>query len=157
MKIYDYDGIIADIKFDPRFINLDDVIDDDSNILLPYAEPNFLESIKCLMNNIALEADVLWKLPDYSRSKAYFYICKDCVDLSIEVFPKCYSGEERQYMIAAANRTLREDGISDYIEILNMFDEIDRIISTEDSIGEIRVYHLELNNEERDMLLTYYD
>lgn len=157
MKICNHGEIIVDVQLDMHFVSQDDVLDDGNNIMLPYKEPTFLNSIRPLMHDVIRQTGASWQVPDYQKSQAYFYISGGEINLSIEVFPKDYSDDERQSMLSKESKETRNDGWSDYFDLLNMFEDIDKILNEIDGVGEIYVYHLYLENEEKQKLFNIFE
>lgn len=157
MKVYNCGELIVDIQLNSTCVNLGGIIDDGNNILLPYEDREFLTSIASLFDDVVSETKPLWKEPDYEKSKCYFYIIGDQIELLVEALPKCYTVKEKKLILQAANQSIRKDGYSDYCEMLDRFDIIDNIVNTQNPMGEMCLYQLEMSAIEREVLFLTYE
>lgn len=147
MEVYSCNELIINTHVISKYIDFENVIQGDGGIMIPYSNKTFLCLIRSLIDDAAAKQSV-WKEPDYENSKCYFYITEDQINLLVEAVPKRYSASEKQIMLQNADQTIRDDGYSDYYEMLDMLCCIDEILSTSEPIGEMCLYEVKMSELE---------
>lgn len=147
MKILNCEDLV-EMPLNPGCINSKNAIDG-NGIMLPYENREFKMVIRHLFDDVVKESGSSWTIPDYEKSKAFFYIINNEIYLSIEVLPKRFSANEKQSMLKAASQEEMNDGWSEDLRLMNMFDDIDDILNCSYPVGEVGIYELELTEDER--------
>lgn len=156
MEVYYFGDLIADMPVDLTSIKLEKVIECTNGAMLPYENIEFQTSIKSLFDDVIKDSNLSWRIPDYQKSKIYLYITNNEIYLSVEVFPKYLSIDEKRAMLKTASHEEMSDGWSEYLRLMSMFDDIDEILNSSYPIGEMGVYSLEMTNKEKKMILFLY-
>lgn len=154
MKILNYGMTIYEAPLNFDSINRNGVIEGEG-VMLPYENKEFLDSVHFLFDEVVRESGVSWSQPDYEKSRVYFYINEENVSITFEVLPKDFPAATRQMMIDASNKEEANDGWSDDLRLIAMFDDIDTILNSSNPIGVMGVYCVELTNAENAFVLSF--
>lgn len=153
MKIFNNEELIADCDIQLNFLETRKDLSSVECELLQYSYQPFISSIVSLIDDVVVSHKVLWTIPDYQKTKVYFYVTLEEASLALEVFPKKFSQAEKTIMLERSSKEIRFDGYSDYLEMLDILDDIDTFAAN--GIGCINTYKLSLTEKESKFIYNY--